>query len=91
MSKQHTKIDFENLTVKDGDILYNMEDLNRLSHIYNRLCLMDFIFEEEEDVTREEAYKIACLVRDWVEDTCDCENRILDYNFNEFLEEVRGN
>lgn len=91
MSKQYTKIDFENLTVEDGGILYDLEDLSRLSRIYDRLCLMDFILDEEKDVTREEAYKIACLVRDWVEDTCDCESRMLDYNFNEFLEEVREN
>lgn len=90
MSKQNTKINLENLTVEDGGILYDMEDLSRLSRIYDRLCLADFIFEEK-DVTREEAYEIACLVREAVEDSCDCENRILDYNFDDFLKEVREN
>ena len=90
MSKQNTKINLENLTVEDGGILYDMEDLSRLSRIYDRLCLADFIFEEK-DVTREEAYEIACLVREAVEDSCDCENRILDYNFDDFLELIREN
>ena len=90
MSKQNIKIDIENFTVEDGGILYDMEDLSRLSYFYERLCLADFIFEEK-DVTREEAYKIACFVRDAVEDSCDCENRILDYNFDDFLELIREN
>ena len=90
MSKQNTKINLENFTIEDGGILYDMENLGRLSRIYERLCTAEFIFEEK-DVTREEAYKIACLVRDAVDDSCDCENRILDYNFDDFLAEVREN
>lgn len=89
MSKQNTKINLENLTVEDGGILYDMEDLSRLSRIYDRLCLADYIIFEKKDVTKEEAYKIACLVREAVEDSCDCESRILDYNFDDFLKEVR--
>ena len=88
MSKQNTTVNLENFTVEDGGILYDMEDLGRLSRIYDRLCLADFIFEEKA-VTREAAYEIACLVREAVEDSCDCESRILDYNFDDFLEEVR--
>ena len=88
MSKQNTTVNLENLTVEDGGILYDLENLSRLSRIYDRLCLADFIFEEK-DVTREEAYEIACLVREVVEDSCDCEDRILDYNFDDFLEEAR--
>ena len=88
MSKQYTKINLENFTLEDGGILYDMADLGRLSHIYERLSTAEFIFEEK-NVTREEAYEIACLVRDAVDDSCECESRILDYNFDDFLKEVR--
>ena len=88
MSKPNTKINLENFTVEDNGIFYDMRDLSRLSHIYKRLCTTEFIFEEK-DVTKEEAYEIACLVREAVDNSCDCENRILNYNFDDFLEEVR--
>lgn len=90
MSKQNTKINLEDFTVEDGGILYDMEDLNRLSSIYERLCTAEYIFDIK-NVTREEAYKVACLVRDAVEDTCECESQIFKYNFDDFLKEVREN
>ena len=37
MSKQITKINYDEMTVEDGGILYDMGDLARLNKIYERL------------------------------------------------------
>ena len=94
MSKQNTKIDLENLTVEDGGILYDMEDLSRLSRIYKRLSTVEYLYEtygKDRNITKEEAYKIACLVHNAVENICECESQIIKYNFDDFLKEVREN
>ena len=94
MSKQNTKINLENFTVEDGGILYDMEDLCRLSSIYKRLSTAEYLYDtyrEDRVITKEEAYKMACLVRDDVENICECEMLVLDGNFNNLLFEVRKN
>lgn len=94
MSKQYTKINFENFTVEDGGILYDMEDLDRLSSIYERLCTAEYLYDtyrEEKNITKEEAYKMACIVRDDVENFCECEMTVLDGSINNLLWEVRKN
>lgn len=83
------KVNLDNFTVEYNGNTFDMNDLHMLTYYYERLCTTEFIFEDK-DVTKEEAYKIACLVREEVNDTCDCELRILDYYFDEFLEEVRA-
>lgn len=75
------------MTVEDGGILYKMEDLARLSEVYERLCTMEYIYDNREqwlddwevEVTnRERAYALADEVRDKMGDICCCETSALE-------------
>lgn len=78
MSKQTTKINYDEMKVEDGGIVYDMEDLARLNHIYERLCTAEYVFENWEKVTSmEQAYWIADYVRDEIDDYCTCEMEML--------------
>ena len=69
MSKQITKINYDEMTVEDGGILYDMEDLARLNKIYERLCTAEYLKENSyEDLTMEQAYHMADFIRDKVDD-----------------------
>ena len=47
MSKQRTKINYDEMKVEDGGILYDMEDLARLNRIYERLCTAEYLYQNQ--------------------------------------------
>ena len=53
MSKQITKINYHAMTVEDGGILYDMEDLARLNRIYERLCTAEYLFQNQSVAVKE--------------------------------------
>ena len=79
MSRTNTKINYNEMTVEDGGILYTMEDLARLSFIYERLCTAEYLEENDERLAgdMETAYNVACSIRDHMEDYCTCESEII--------------
>ena len=78
MSKQITKINYNEMTVEDGGILYDMEDLARLNRIYERLCTAEYLAENShEDLTMEQAYSVADFIREKVDDICTCEQEMI--------------
>ena len=78
MSKQITKINYDEMTVEDGGILYDMEALDRLNKIYERLCTEEYLKENSnEDLTMEQAYFMADFIRDKVDDVCTCEQEMI--------------
>lgn len=78
MSKQITKINYDEMTVEDGGILYDMEDLARLNKIYERLCTAEYLKENShEDLTMEQAYRMADFIREKVDDVCTCEQEMI--------------
>lgn len=78
MSKQITKINYEEMTVEDGGILYDMEDLCRLAKIYDRLSTAEYLMENShEELTAEQAYRMADFIRDKVDDVCTCEQEMI--------------
>ena len=81
MSKQNTVINYNESTVEDGGILYDMEDLCRLSSIYERLCTAEYLYENDDRINSMEfAYEVACEIRDHVDDMCGCESEaIVEY------------
>ena len=84
------KVNLDNFTVEYNGNTFDMNDLRILSHYYERLCTTEFLYEDKNDLTIDEAYKVACRVRDAVEDICDCESLVLDGDYTEFLAEVRA-
>lgn len=75
------------MTVEDGGILYKMEDLAKLSEVYERLCTMEYIFDNREQwfddwevevTSKEQAYALADEVRDKMSDICCCETSALE-------------
>lgn len=86
MSKQITKINYDEMKVEDGGILYDMEDLARLNRIYKRLCTAEYLFENQsadKPMTMEQAYAMADFIRDKMEDYCDCEGEMITYWYAE--------
>lgn len=91
MSRQTTKVNLENMTVEDGGILYDMEDLYRLSNIYERLCTAEFLYNDQNEdypLTMEQAYEIARMIRNDMEDICDCEMTIILDEFVKYYDDV---
>lgn len=87
------KINYDEKTVEDGGILYDMGDLVRLSAVCDRLCLMEYLLDNKdtyledwgiEIANAEDAYEMADEIREMVENTCDCE----PYAINEYFEEL---
>ena len=84
MSRQITKIDYAKMEVEDGGILYDMEDLARLNHIYERFCTAEYLFENFDDVeTMSFAYAMADYIREKVDDYCTCEQEMITEWYNE--------
>lgn len=80
MSKQITKINYDEMKVEDGGILYDMEDLTRLNCIYERLCTAEYLFENQsanKPLTMEQAYAMADFIRDKMDDYCNCEDEMI--------------
>ncbi len=76
------KINYDEMTVEDGGILYKMEDLLQMSMIYERLCTAEHLYENQESLgiklnNMEMAYKVADIVRDKVDDYCVCESEVI--------------
>ena len=87
MSKQITKINYEDFTVEDGGILYDMEDLTRLHRIFERLATAEYLLEiSKDEITAEFAYKMAEFIRDKVDDYCTCENEMITTWYREAVE-----
>lgn len=87
MSKQTTKINYDTMTVEDGGILYDMEDLCRLSKIYERLCTAEYLLENaNDDLTAEQAYRMADFIRDKIDDVCTCEQEMITSWYSEAKE-----
>lgn len=85
MSKQMTKINYDKMEVEDGGILYDIEDLARLSRIYERLCTAEYLFETQgpdNPMTMEQAYKMADYIRDKMIDYCECESDLIAYCYD---------
>lgn len=77
ISKQITKINYDEITVEDGGILYDMENLARLNHIYERLCTAEYLFQNQsvdKPMTMKQAYEMAGFIRDKMDDYCTCES-----------------
>lgn len=95
MSKQITKINYNEMTVEDGGILYDMEDLMRLNRIYERLCTAEYLFEiqsADKPITMEQAYEMADFIREKVDDICTCESEMITLWYTEAYAEVqKGN
>lgn len=88
MSKQITRINYDDMTVEDGGILYDMQDLARLSSIFDRLCLADYLLEWDEHLKdAKEAYDIADIIRERVEDRDDFESYIIEHEYDEIIDE----
>lgn len=86
MSKQITKINYDKMEVEDGGILYDIEDLARLSRIYERLCTAEYLFEiqgPDKPMTMEQAYAMADFIRDKMDDYCECESEMITYWYSE--------
>ncbi len=88
------KIFYNKLTVKDGDILYNMEDLCQLARVYERLCTADYLYKNQQAYNikldnMEMAYKVADIIRDKVDDCCECESEIINEWVNEVVDWVK--
>ena len=81
MSKQNTVINYNESTVEDGGILYDMEDLCRLSSIYERLCTAEYLYENDDRINSMEfAYEVACDMNDYVDNMCEYERKnIIEY------------
>ena len=94
MSKQITKINYHAMTVEDGGILYDMEDLARLSRIYERLCTAEYLFQNQsadKPMTMEQAYEMADFIRDKMDDYCTCESETITYWYAEaYADRVLG-
>ena len=94
MSKQRTKINYHAMTVEDGGILYDMEDLARLSRIYERLCTAEYLFQNQsadKPMTMEQAYEMADFIRDKMDDYCTCESETITYWYAEaYADRVLG-
>ena len=89
MSKQITKINYNEMTVEDGGILYDMEDLCRLAKIYERLSTAEYLRENShEELTAEQAYRMADFIRDKVDDVCTCEQEMITSWYAEAKEYV---
>lgn len=81
------KINYDEMTVEDGGVLYKMKDLARLSAVYGRLCTMEYIFDDRESLfdtfgieiaNKEQAYILADEVRNRMLDYDDFETRALE-------------
>ena len=77
------KINYDEMTVEDGGILYTMEDLSLLSTVYKRLSLANYLYENQEQWNiklnnMEIAYKVADIIRDKVDDICECEGEVIN-------------
>ena len=94
MSKQRTKINYHAMTVEDGGILYDMEDLARLSRIYERLCTAEYLFQNQsadKPMTMEQAYEMADFIREKMDDYCTCESETITYWYAEaYADRVLG-
>lgn len=94
MSNQKTKINYDEMKVEDGGILYDMEDLARLNRIYERLCTAEYLFENQsvdKPLTMEQAYKMADFIRYKMNDYCGCEDEMITYWYAEaYAEAVLG-
>ena len=87
MSKQITKINYEDSTVEHGGILYDMEDLARLHKIFERLSTAKYLLEiSKDEITTEFAYKMAEFIRDEVDDYCACESEMITTWYHEAVE-----
>ena len=85
MSKQITKINYDEMTVEDGGILYDLEDLARLNYIYERLCTAGDLFENQsadKPMTMKQAYEMADFLRDKMDNCCTCESDTIDYYYD---------
>lgn len=90
MSKQITKINYDEMKVEDGGILYDMEDLARLNRIYERLCTAEYLFENQsadKPMTMEQAYAMADFIRDKMGDYCTCESEMITFWYAEAYSE----
>lgn len=94
MSKQRTKVNYDEMTVEDGGILYNMDDLARLSRIYERLCTAEYLYQNQsadKPMTMEQAYEMADFIRDKMDDYCTCESETITYWYAEaYTDRVLG-
>ena len=80
MSKQRTKVNYNEMTVEDGGILYDMEDLARLNRIYERLCTAEYLYQNQsadKPMTMEQAYEMADFIREKMDDYCTCESETI--------------
>lgn len=88
------EIFYDELLVEDGEVLYDMADLCQLSRVYERLCTANYLYENQQTYNiklddMEMAYKVADIIRDKVEDYCECESETINEWVNEVVDWVR--
>ena len=88
------KINYDEMTIEDGGILYTMEDLSLFSTVYKRLSLANYLYENQERWNikldnMEMACKVADIIRDKVDDICECEGEVINDWVDDIIKWVR--
>lgn len=71
---------YDDFSVDFNGMILDICDLSFFHHIYERLCLAEYLKENMiKEVSAEFAYDVADFIRDKMDDYCECESEVIDY------------